>query len=71
MERVFIDGVMVENMLEPIIKTKNKALALIIGLMAEDMKEIGKMVKETALEKWSILTELKNTGFGSMTKDNL
>lgn len=51
MERVFIDGVMAENMLERIIKIKNKVLALIIGLMAEDMKEIGKMVKGMALEK--------------------
>lgn len=71
MERVFIDGVMAENMLERIIKIKNKVLALIIGLMAEDMKEIGKMVKGMALEKQYIPTELKNTGFGSMIKDNL
>lgn len=65
MEKVFIVGKMEGNMLECIMKIRNKVLVLIIGQMADDFKANGKMAKEMEQARSSFLTVAKSMVFGN------
>ena len=51
-------------------KIKSKAMEFTLGLMAEDMKEIGKMGREMDQGKQSIKIKPKNMDSGLMIRDN-
>ncbi len=69
MEQGFTNGQMEEDMKVGTMKTKNKDLEFITGLMAEDSKESGVTVREMVQESQFIQTDYKSMAYGQMTKE--